>query len=1026
MRTLIFSSFLLFGSLSSLLAQPPFYGITNIAGPGDPPEAVPAAQSSLRVPVGLARDKQGNLYIADMGDNRVRKITAAGVINTIAGNGLPGSTGDGGQALQASVTTPYAVAVDAQGNVYIADGLFRIRKVDTAGVITTFAGTGIMGFSGDGGPATQARVGDVTALVFDAAGNLYFSDNRFACVRKISVDGVITTVAGTPGTIGDAGDNGPATLAVLTSATGLAIDSAGTLYVSQHCRIRSISNGTIRAYAGVGACATSGNGVNALIAYFNGISGLYWEANRGLYVAQNTMVRLISPAGLVSTFAGTTSWGFGGDDIQLGEARFDGLGQVIYDPARGVCVADGYNHRVRCLDNTYNTAKTLTGAGGSLGDNGPAAKAFLRSPTAVAVGPDKSVYVADIGDARVRKISPSGVITTVAGNGTYDATRLNVPATSTACYPLSLAVNKDGLLYIGMDDGIYRIQKDGSIQRIAGDGTFRTRNNGASALASSVMYVYGMAFDANGVLYFSEWLTNVISRLSPQGQIFIVAGQFGANDGYDGDNVPATTARFAGPRGIWLDAQNNIYIADADNHRIRRIDSTQTITTVIGNGSETTGPEEGAGSAVRGGYPTAIAGDAEGNLFFTDQSFGPVRRLGPTGRVTALAQNLIRDPGGSPYLFDSTGLALSPDASLWVTSRSFGRVLQLTPTSTPPCTYQVQPSAVDNIPHAGATGELNVLATNGCAWTVTNNSNWVTLGSPNSGTGNGKVPYTVLANTGAARQTSLLVAGITVPFSQKAYEPPPVNPNAPQISTGGVVDAAGYRAAIAPLSYVSIYGRNFAPAGTNAIWDGSIVNGALPKSLAGVRVKIGGQDAYVYTVSAAAGVVNVLVPSNLTPGTNRVELTTADGTATADVLVKRASPTLFAYLLGGTLYPSALFANSNTYVNAPGAMPGIDSRAARAGDYLVLFGNGLGETSSPVPDGQVIPAGSYYTTADLASIKVSVGGVDAEVLFAGMTFTGLWQINIRVPPGVPAGLQPVVLTSGAETSQANLFLPFAE
>ena len=190
-----------------------------------------ATSAQLNVPLGLALDGAGNLYISDFSNNRVRKVSASGTITTVAGTGMTGYSGDGGTATNAQLTNPEGLAVDFAGNLYIADsGNNAIRKVSSGGLISTVAGTGLAGYSGDGGPATQAQVGNPFGLAVDAVGNLYISDYNLR-VRKIYPDGTIATIAGT-GTPGYSGDGGPALSATLNRPSGLALDSTGALYVA--------------------------------------------------------------------------------------------------------------------------------------------------------------------------------------------------------------------------------------------------------------------------------------------------------------------------------------------------------------------------------------------------------------------------------------------------------------------------------------------------------------------------------------------------------------------------------------------------------------------------------------------------------------------------------------------------------------------------------------------------------------------------------------------------------------------------
>ena len=211
----------------------------------------------------MAVDASGNLYIADTGNNRIRKVSATGIITTVAGNGSAGYSGDGGPATSAQLDGPEGVAVDGSGNLYIADTCNnRIRKVSATGIITTVAGNGSAGYSGDGGPATSAQLSLPAGVAVDGSGNLYIADSGNNRIRKVSATGIITTVAGN-GSPGYSGDGGPATSAQLNQPAGVAVDASGNLYIadSSNNRIRKVSaTGIITTVAGNGFDGYSGDG----------------------------------------------------------------------------------------------------------------------------------------------------------------------------------------------------------------------------------------------------------------------------------------------------------------------------------------------------------------------------------------------------------------------------------------------------------------------------------------------------------------------------------------------------------------------------------------------------------------------------------------------------------------------------------------------------------------------------------------------------------------------------------------------
>ena len=277
--------------------------ITTIAGTGERGfggDGGPATQAQLDDPTGVAVDGAGNLYIADWSNARIRKVDGTGTITTIAGTGERGFGGDGGPAIQAQLDAPSGVAVDEAGNLYIADwSNARIRKVDGTGTITTIVGTGERGFGGDGGPATQARLNYPYGVAVDGAGNLYIADLANHRIRKVDSTGTITTFAGT-GERGFGGDGGPATQAQLDDPTGVAVDGAGNLYIADQYnhRIRRVdSTGTITTIAGTGERGFSGDGGPATQAQLDDPTGVAVDGAGNLYIADasNHRIRLLTP-----------------------------------------------------------------------------------------------------------------------------------------------------------------------------------------------------------------------------------------------------------------------------------------------------------------------------------------------------------------------------------------------------------------------------------------------------------------------------------------------------------------------------------------------------------------------------------------------------------------------------------------------------------------------------------------------------------------------------------------------------------
>ena len=282
------------GIINSFAGHPP--GFSGFSGDGGA-----ATAATLGGPKGIAVDGAGNIYFADAGNERIRKVNTSGIISTIAGNGASGYSGDGIAATAAELSAVTSIAVDGSGNVYITDlGNYRIRKVNTSGIISTFAGTGSSGYTGDGGAATAAAIGGPNFLTFDGGGNLYFSDLANNVIRKINTSGIISTIAGT-GTAGYSGDSGPATAAELNAPMGVALDAAGNIYIGDwsNNRIRKINtSGIISTYAGDGTPTYGGDGGAATAAKLRNPYGVVTDGAGNLYIADqnNFRIRIVTPA----------------------------------------------------------------------------------------------------------------------------------------------------------------------------------------------------------------------------------------------------------------------------------------------------------------------------------------------------------------------------------------------------------------------------------------------------------------------------------------------------------------------------------------------------------------------------------------------------------------------------------------------------------------------------------------------------------------------------------------------------------
>jgi sugar lactone lactonase YvrE len=607
--------------------------LTVVAGnsrPGFSGDNGPATSAQLNNPWGVALDTAGNLYIGDSGNNRVRKVSSAGVITTIAGNGNGIYSGEGGPAAAAGLSV-YGVAVDSVGNVYVADtGNEAIRKVSSAGVITTAAGIGLAGYGGDGGLAINAELNNPLGVAVDGAGDLYIADTSNSVIREVS-SGVIATVAGT-GNFGYSGDGGPSASANLSAPSSVAVDSSGNIYIDDagNGAIRKVSAGTIATVAGNGLLGYSGDGGSATNATLGLSVGVAVDQSGNLYIAdaENVRVRKISSGGVITTIAGDGLFSYGGDSGQAVSAQLGTPHGTAVDSSGNLYLADTANNRVRKVSPSgIITTVAGTGALGHSGDGGAATSATLSGPQGVAIDNAGNLYIADTGNDAIRKVSASGVISTIAGANGNSNTGDGGPATSAALSGPT-AVLPDGLgnLYIA-DSGSAKIRvisSSGVISTFAGSVLRGYAGDGGPATSAFLNNPTGMALDSVGNLYIADSGNSAIREVTTNGNISTIAGNGSA--GYSGDGGPATSAEFNFLSGVAVDGAGNIYVTDTLNHRVRKI-SGGTVTTVAGTAQAAYSGDGGPAATASFVSPWGIA--IFGSDIYVSDSGDAVRLLVP-------------------------------------------------------------------------------------------------------------------------------------------------------------------------------------------------------------------------------------------------------------------------------------------------------------------------------------------------------------------------------------------------------------
>ncbi|HEY8027650.1 MAG TPA: DUF4214 domain-containing protein [Burkholderiaceae bacterium] len=538
----------------------------------------------FNAPWGIGMDSHGNLFVADDGNAVIRKITPAGVVSTLAGSpkGFGQSDGTG---TAASFFTPTGLVIDSRDNIYVADTENSyIRKVTPAGVVTTVIGTG--------GPCdsipARGCFGAPLGLTFDAAGNLYVADSYYGTVRKMTTNGVVSIIAGTPGVHGL--DNGVGAAATFNSPSAIAVDAAGNIFVSDPPRVAM-----------------------------------------QYYDMADFTIRKISPDGTVSTFAGSKSTFTQYIDGPLASARFGYVYGLLFDKNGTLYMADSTYSTIRAMDTAGNVSTFVSRYGFPGSANGTGQAADFFQPTGIVADASGNLYVSDTRNDTIRKITASGEVTTKNGEVQFGMDYFYGTQTFDLAGPTGLAFDQGGNLYLADHAGnsILVVPPTPSLPRIL-------NRNASSDIGGSTSYFQdpsGCAVDAAGTIYLTDTTSGDVRKVAPDGSSTLLAGNPGHPGSADGSGMAAA---FNAPTGIAVDAAGNAYVADSGNNTIRKITPGGAVTTLAGKAGAG-GYADGNGTAAAFNNPIGVTLDAGGNLYVADSGNNIIRKITPASMVTTVA-----------------------------------------------------------------------------------------------------------------------------------------------------------------------------------------------------------------------------------------------------------------------------------------------------------------------------------------------------------------------------------------------------
>jgi uncharacterized protein (TIGR03437 family) len=1007
------------------------YRIATVAGADHLREGSPATAAMFRNPRAMTVDPQGNIYVADTEDNRIRRISPTGTITTVAGNGASGFSGDGGRAVNASLNSPEGLAVDRNNVLYIADtGNNRVRAVElSGGTIRTVAGNGNSQYIEDNllGPDVQLTP---VALALDNDGDLYVADRQapvaparlFWQIRKVNVTSGRTTSVG-----------GPLTqFNPLTGMYGLAVDSQNTIYIAAGPDLLRLlpNNLNYQRVAGGGAnqqivsVALDRNGV---VHY-----GDYLDP-RVVRINPDTQIyETVAGNSARSGFAGDGQRAFGNSLISRAiSMAFDARGNLLFIDGGSIgdsrLAAAVGNRRLRRIDAGTGIINTIAGSVDDPAEN-RAHVVRLNSPRGLAIDRDGNLIIADSRNDAVRRLtvnpaSPlNGTVATIADANTppFQADPQGVGIFE----PTVVTIDPLGNVVVGEGPNRHRVKRivGNSVITIAG-GDLGCCANGVPATQAGLRWPNGLFYDPRGNLFIAD-----------KGRAQLGAGSlYRVNTNLFFDTIYTTArselpemASVIDPYDIAMDPSGNLIVAGGSFHRVLRVTLDGVVTTIAGTGvAGFTGDDGQRATAARLNFPTSIAYDSRGNLFIADSGNGVIRRIDQFGFISTVAGTGRQTGGAYMELARATDVRIQPvrlaidrNDNIYFTDQLDSRVKMLFNNVNVPLSSSVVITAgvprivarvttASGLPVQGVTVDFAIVSGDG------------TLSVARTVTG---VDGTASSEVRFGPNRDVVRVSATVAGSQPVIatvSPSTLSPEAPVISSiSGAPQSNPPVQAVSTGAAIVIGGTNLS-SGVRGLLPQDYALGTLPTNLGGTCVKIGDRSAFLYSVSPTR--LSVQVPAVPATGTVQVEVLTNCGTnnelssGQREVTSRGVTPEMY-YYFGDNV--AAVNAQGES-VGPPVAFFGTRFTPARPGESITIYGTGWGTTDPIVAPG-VIPA---IENTVVAPVRVVLNGRSITALRSSLVLgtAGLYQTTFRIPDDAAEGDLPVTIdVFGVFTPQGTL------